>query len=321
MTWKNKNVLITGATHFISSHLAQKLVMSDSNVKAFIRYDYQNAWGSLDRLPVYIKNKIEVIPGSLTNPEAIDYAVENTDIVFHFGVLDMIPLHTNVRDYLEKTIIGTFNVLNAVKRYDVQKLVHISTAEVYGKAKDIPINEECPLKAQSPHISSDISAEKLVEGYYLSENLPVTIVRLFNTYGPIQSKDAIIPTIIVQGLAEQKVFLGNMHAVRDFIYVEDVVEGLMKTAEIPESVGEAINLGSGQGLSIGDLAEKILKLMDKEVEILFDATRIRLQDHGIGRLVADITKANNLLSWQPKTSLDDGLKQTIEWFVKNTNSN
>jgi nucleoside-diphosphate-sugar epimerase len=229
--------------------------------------------------------------------------------------------NTNVRDYLEKTIIGTFNVLNAVKRYDVQKLVHISTAEVYGKAKDIPINEECPLKAQSPHISSDISAEKLVEGYYLSENLPVTIVRLFNTYGPIQSRDAIIPTIIVQGLAKQKLFLGNMHAVRDFIYVEDVVEGLMKTAEIPESVGEAINLGSGQGISIGDLAEKILKLMDKEVEILFDATRIRLQDHGIGRLVADITKANNLLSWQPKTSLDDGLKQTIEWFVKNTNSN
>jgi nucleoside-diphosphate-sugar epimerase len=270
---------------------------------------------------VYIKNKIEVISGSLTNPEATDYAVENTDVVFHFGVLDMIPLHTNVRDYLEKTIIGTFNVLNAVKRYDVQKLVHISTAEVYGKAKDIPINEECPLKAQSPHISSDISAEKLVEGYYLSENLPVTIVRLFNTYGPIQSRDAIIPTIIVQGLAKQKLFLGNMHAVRDFIYVEDVVEGLMKTAEIPESVGEAINLGSGQGISIGDLAEKILKLMDKEVEILFDATRIRLQDHGIGRLVADITKANNLLSWQPKTSLDDGLKQTIEWFVKNTNSN
>jgi len=321
MIWKDKNVLITGATHFISSHLAEKLVMLDSNVKAFIRYDYQNDWGSLDRLPMYIKNKIEVIPGSLTNPEAIDDAVENTDVVFHFGVLDMIPLHTNVREYLEKTIIGTFNVLNAVKKYGVQKLVHISTAEVYGKVKEMQINEKCPLKAQSPHISSDISAEKLAEGYYLSYNLPVAIVRLFNTYGPIQSRDAIVPTIIAQALVEPKLLLGNMHAVRDFVYVEDVVEGLMKAAEIPESVGEAINLGSGQGTSIGNLAEKIITLMDRDVEILFDATRIRLQDHGIEQLVADITKAGDLLSWRPKTSLDNGLKQTIEWFAKYANRN
>ena len=321
MSWKNKKVLITGATHFISSHLAEKLVMLDSNVKAFIRYDYQNDWGSLDKLPVYIKNKIEVIPGSLTNPEAIDDAVENTDVVFHFGVLDMFPLHTNVRDYLEKTIIGTFNVLNAVKKYDVQKLVHISTAEVYGKVQEIPINEKYPLKAQSPHISSDIGAEKLVEGYYLSHNLPAAIVRLFNVYGPIQSRDAIIPTIIAQALVGTKLFLGNMHAVRDFIYVEDVVEGLIKTAEAPESVGEAINLGSGQGISIGNLAEKIMKLIGRDIELLFDATRIRLQDHAIERLVADVTKANDLLGWQPKTSLDIGLKQIIEWFAKHTNSN
>ena len=321
MIWKNKNVLITGATHFISSNLAEKLIMLDSNVKAFIRYDYQNDRGSLDKLPVYIKNKIEVISGSLTNPEAIDDAVENTDVVFHFGVLDMFPLHTNVREYLEKTIIGTFNVLNAVKKYDVQKLVHISTAEVYGKVEEIPINEKCPLKAQSPHISSDIGAEKLVEGYYLSDNLPIAIVRLFNTYGPIQSKDAIIPTIIAQALVETKLFLGNMHAIRDFIYAEDVVEGLMKTAEIPESVGEVINLGSGQGISIGNIADKIVKLMGRDVEILFDAMRIRLQDHGIKQLVADVTKANDLLGWQPKTSLDIGLKQIIEWFAKHTNSN
>jgi dTDP-glucose 4,6-dehydratase len=317
MTWKNKNVLITGATHFISSHLAEKLVMLDSNVKAFIRYDYQNDLSSLDRLPVYIRSRLEVIPGSLTNPEAIDYAVKNTDIVFHFGVLDTIPYsHINARDYLEATIIGTFNVLNAVKKYSVQKLVHISTADVYGKVQEMPISEECPLKAQSPHISGDISAEKLSEGYYLSYNLPVAIVRLFNTYGPIQSRDAIIPTIIAQSLVEPKLFLGNMNAIRDFIYVEDVVEGLMKAAEIPESVGEAINLGSGQGISIGSLAERIIKLLDRDVEIIFDATRIRIQSPDIEQLVADITKANDLLSWQPKTSLDDGLKQTIEFFSK-----
>ena len=317
MTWKNKNVLITGATHFVGSHLAEKLVMSGSNVKAFVRYDYQNDLGSLSRLPVYIKNKIEVIPGSLTNPEAIDDVVKNTEIVFHFGALDTVPYsHINLRDYLEKTVIGTFNVLNAVKKYGVQKLVHISTAEVYGEVKEMPINEKCPLKAQSPHISSDIVAETLVEGYYLSDNLPAAIVRLFNVYGPVQSKDAIIPTIIVQGLVGEKLFLGDMRPIRDFVYVDDVVEGLIKAAETPESVGEAINLGSGQGISIGDLADKIVMLISRDVEILFDATRMRTQSPDIEQLVADITKANHLLGWQPKTSLDDGLKRTIGWFAK-----
>ena len=317
MTWKNKNVLITGATHFVGSRLAEKLAMAGSNVKAFIRYDHHNDLGSLDRLPVHIKNKIEVIPGSLTNPEAIDDVVENTDVVFHFGALDAIPhLQTNLRHHLETTVIGTFNMLNAVKKHRVQKLVHISTAKVYGEVKEMPINEKSPLKAQSPHIGSDITAEKLVEGYYSSDNLPAAIVRLFNVYGSMQSKNAVIPTIIAQGLVGEKLFLGDMRPIRDFVYVGDVVEGLMKAAEAPESVGEAINLGSGQGISIGDLADKIVALIGRDIEILFDATRIRTQSPDIERLVADITKANHLLSWQPKKSLDDGLKQTIEWFSR-----
>jgi dTDP-glucose 4,6-dehydratase len=170
------------------------------------------------------------------------------------------------------------------------------------------------LQALSPHISSDITAEKLVEGYYLSDNLPAAIVRLFNTYGPVQSRDAVIPTIIAQSLVGEKLFLGDMRPIRDFVYVDDVVEGLMKAAETPESVGEAINLGSGQSISIGDLADKIVALIGRDVEILFDATRLRTQSPDIERLVADITKANHLLSWQPKTSLDDGLKKTIKWF-------
>ena len=315
MTWKDKNVLITGATHFVGSHLAEKLVTLGSNVKAFIRYDYQNEQGSLNRLPVHIRNKIEVLSGSLTNPEAIDHAIENTDVVFHFGVLDTIPYSdTHLRDHLEATVIGAFNVLNAVKNHDVGKLVHISTAKVYGEVKEMPINEKSPLKAESPHIASDIAAEKLVEGYYLSDNLPAAIIRLFNAYGPMQSRGAIIPTIIAQSLAGEKLFLGDMRPIRDFVYVDDVVEGLMKAAETPESAGEAINLGSGQGISIGDLAEMVINLIGRDVEILFDATKIRTQSPDIERLVADITKANDLLSWQPKTSLDDGLKQTIEFF-------
>lgn len=314
MAWKNGNVLITGATHFVAAHLAKKLVSLGSNVKAFIRHDYHDDRGSLDKLPLYVRSRIEVILGNLTNPEAIDYAVENADIVFHFGVADMIPSSTNARDYLEKTVIGTFNVLETARRHHVQKFVYISTAEVYGKAESIPINEKCILKAQSPHISSDIGAEKLAEAYYLCHDLPVTIARLFNTYGPIQARDAVIPTIIAQGVIGPELLLGNMHTVRDFVYVQDVVDGLMKMAELPESIGEAINLGSGKRISIGDLAEKIITLIGRDVEILFDATRIRLQSPHIGQLVADVTKASELLGWQPETSLDTGLERTIKWF-------
>jgi len=311
--WK-KNILITGATYFIAVNLAERLVRLGGNVRAFVRYDYCNDSGLLDKLPVYIKNKIQVIHGSLTNPEAIDYAVKDTNVVFHFGMHDMIPSNINAREYLETTVIGTFNILRSASQYRVEKFIHISTAEVYGKVKDIPINEEGSLKAQSPHIGSDISAEKLVEGYYSYHKLPVTIARLFNTYGPMQSKDAIIPTIIKQGLTELKLLLGDMHAIRDFIYVDDVVAGLIKMAEIPESTGETINLGSGQGVSIKELSDKIINLIGSDAEIIFDATRIRLQDHHIGQLVADVTKANNLLEWKPEVSLDNGIEQTIKFF-------
>ena len=311
--WK-KNILITGATHFIAVNLAERLVRLGGNVRAFVRYDYCNDSGLLDKLPVYIKNKIQVIHGSLTNPEAIDYAVKDTNVVFHFGMHDMIPSNINAREYLETTVIGTFNILRSASQYRVEKFIHISTAEVYGKVKDIPINEEGSLKAQSPHIGSDISAEKLVEGYYSYHKLPVTIARLFNTYGPMQSKDAIIPTIIRQGLTELKLLLGDMHAIRDFIYVDDVVAGLIKMAEIPESTGETINLGSGQGVLIKELSDKIINLIGSDAEIIFDATRIRLQDHHIGQLVADVTKAKNLLGWKPEVSLDSGLEQTIKFF-------
>ena len=316
MIWKGRNVLITGATHFIAGHLAERLVVLGSNVKAFVRYDYQNNRGSLDRLPVHIANRVEVLHGSLTNPEAIDFAARDIDVVFHFGALDMLPLYINARDYLEKTVLGTFNVLNAVKQHEMQRLIHISTAEVYGKVADMPINEQSPLKAQSPHVSSDIGAEKLVEGFHLSYGLPVTTARLFNTYGPMQSKGAIVPTIITQGVVGTRILLGNMHPIRDFIYVDDVVSGLVRMAEVSESIGEAINLGSGHGISVGDLAERIMALIGTDIEILFDATRIRPQSSDMEQLIADITKAKELLGWQAETSLDTGLGRTIEWFAE-----
>lgn len=318
MTWKNKNVLITGATHFISGHLAEKLIALGSNVRALIRYDYQHNRGSLDDLPIHVADKIDVLCGGVTNPDVIDFAVKGMDVVFHLGMLDMFPMDINMRDYLEKSIIGTFNVLNAAEKHEIEKFVHVSTAEVYGKVDQMPIKETCSLKAQSPHISSDIGAEKLVEGFYLSYSLPVAIARLFNTYGPIQSKDAVVPTIITQGILGSKILLGNMHTVRDFIYVEDTVDGLIKMAESPNSVGEVINLGSGHGITVEELAEHAMTLIGRDVEILFDATRIRPQTSDMEQLVADITKAKNLLEWKPETSLDAGLQETIEWFSKQT---
>ena len=312
---KNSNVLVTGATHFIGSHLIERLVSLGSQVKVFIRYDYHNDQGILKYLPVHIQNKIEIVSGDLTNPEAIEYATSGVEVIYHLGTVDIIPyLHINLRDLLEANVIGTFNVLNAAKKYKVQKLVYISTGDVYGNVEHAPIDEIQPLSALSPQIATYIGAEKLVEGYHLSEGIPVVITRLFNLYGPTQSKKAIIPTIIAQALVEPKLYLGNMHAIRDFVYVEDVVDGLIKAAETPESIGETINLGSGQGISVGDLAEKILMLIDRDIEILFDATRIRPQSHDIEYLVANITKANELLDWQPSTSLDGGLQHTIDWF-------
>lgn len=313
--WKNKNVLITGATHFIASHLAERLVMMAANVKAFSRYDYQGDYGSLSRLPIHIRKQIELIPGSLMNPEAVDFAVKDADLVFHFGLLDMIYSTVNFRDYLEGTFIGTFNVLNSARKLDVKKFIHISNAEVYGKVEEMPIHEDFTLKAQSLSSSGDIGAEKLVEAYRATYNMPLSIARVFNAYGPIQSKDAVIPTIIEQALVGDKILLGNMHSIRDFVYVGDVVEGLIRMAELFESEGQAINIGSGQGTSINDLAEQIISLIGRGVEIVFDATRIRLQPD-IEQQVADITKAKKLLGWHPGVSLSVGLKRTIDWFAE-----
>ncbi|HGJ64147.1 TPA: NAD-dependent epimerase/dehydratase family protein [bacterium] len=317
MGWRNEKVLITGADHFVAIHLTEQLVKLGSKVKVLIRNDYQGSMGGLERLPAYIRNNIQIIFGNLTNPDIVDYVTKDIDIVFHFGILDSIPSNPiNIRGYLEGTLIGTYNVLNSAKNSKVKKLIHISTAEVYGNVKDEIINESCILRAFSPNTGCDIGAEKLVEGFNHLYGMSTTIIRLFNAYGPIQSPRAIIPTIIGQALNETTILLGDMHAIRDFIYVDDVINGIIRSSENSKLSGEAVNLGSGNGISIGDLADKIINLIGREVEVLFDATRIRLQDQNIDKMVADTSKAKELIGWQPKVSLDDGLNMTIEWFAE-----
>jgi nucleoside-diphosphate-sugar epimerase len=205
-------------------------------------------------------------------------------------------------------------MLNAVKEYGVEKMIQTSSSEVYGTARYSPIDEEHPLQAQSPYSASKIAADKLVESFHLSYNLPLAIIRPFNTYGPRQSARAVIPTIITQALSRDKVFLGAAHPTRDFLYVADTVSGFVKMAEIPDTVGEVVNIGTGTEISIGDLADRIVSLIGKEAEIVLDAERLRPQTSEVKRLIADNSKARKLMGWKPEIPLNEGLKRTIEWI-------
>ena len=320
MNWKGKKVLVTGAGGFIGSHLTEQLVELGAQVRAFVRYNSRNDWGLIEELPMDIRNELAVVAGDLKDPGAVRNVVKDTEIVFHLGALIAIPYsYINPGDVVQTNVIGSLNILNASKEYGVEKIIHTSTSEVYGTAQYVPIDEKHPLQAQSPYAASKIGADKLAESFHLSYNLPVAIIRPFNTYGPRQSARAVIPTIITQALSKDEVRLGAMHPTRDFTYMEDTVEGFIKIAESPKSIGEVINIGFGKEISIGDLADKIVSLTGRNVEITFDATRIRPEKSEVDRLLADNSKAKELLQWEPKISMDEGLRKTIEWISEHIN--
>ncbi len=318
LNWNNKSVLITGAGGFIGSHLTEHLVELRANIKAIVRYNSRNDWGMLELLPNETLDRIKVITGDLKDADAVRHAAEDVDIIFHLGSLIAIPYsYIHPRETIETNILGALNVLMAAKENSIEKVVHTSTSEVYGTARYVPIDEDHPLQGQSPYSASKIGADKIAESFYRSFELPVAIIRPFNTYGPRQSARAVIPTIITQALTKEKIFLGSLHPRRDYTYVVDVVEGFVKVAESPKSVGEVINIGSNFEISIGDLVNKIISLSGKNVEIVADPARVRPQDSEVERLWCDNTKAKRLLGWEPKTSLDEGLKRTIEWISDN----
>ena len=320
LNWTKKTVLITGAGGFIGSHLTEHLVELGANVKAFVRYNSRNDWGLLELLPRQTLDKVEVIMGDLRDADVIRHAAKEVDVIFHLGSLIAIPYsYTNPRETIETNILGALNVLTAAKENSIEKIVHTSTSEAYGTAKYVPIDENHPLQGQSPYSASKIGADKIAESFYRSFELPIAIIRPFNTYGPRQSARAVIPTIITQALTKEKMFLGSLHPTRDYTYVGDLVEGFVKVAESPKSVGEEINIGSNFEISIGDLVNKIISLVGKNVEIVADPARVRPRDSEVERLWCDNTKAKRLLEWEPKTSLDAGLKMTIEWIVDNIN--
>jgi NAD dependent epimerase/dehydratase len=315
---KSKSVLITGAGGFIGSHLTEHLIELGVDLKAFVRYNSRNDWGMLEYLSKEQLNNIEVTSGDLKDYDAIRQVTEDVDVIFHLASLISIPYsYLHPRENVETNVMGTFNVLMAARDCGVEKVVHTSTSEVYGTAQYVPIDEKHPLQGQSPYSASKIGADKLAESFHRSFELPVATIRPFNTFGPRQSLRAVIPTIISQALTKDEIFLGSLEPTRDYTYVKDLVEGFIKVGESPKSIGQVINVGSNFEISIGDLAQKIISLIGRDVEIKQDPSRLRPKSSEVERLWCDNTKAGELLNWTPTKSLDKGLKETINWIASN----
>jgi len=315
MQWADKIVLVTGAGGFIGSHLLENLVKTGARVRAFVRYNSRGDSGLLRLLPPETLNQIEIIPGDLCDQDAINKAVHGCQVVFHLGAMISIPYsYFHPAEVAQVNFLGTLNVLLACHATGVERLVHTSTSEVYGTAQEVPISEIHALQGQSPYSASKIGADKLAESFFNSYDLPVVILRPFNTYGPRQSARAVIPTIITQVLNGKSLKLGYLHSTRDFTYVADTVNGFLRAAQAPNVEGQTFNLGVGQEISIGALAEKIVSLCNRSMEIEQDEARLRPEQSEVMRLLSDNSLARQQLGWEPRISLDDGLLQTIEWI-------
>jgi dTDP-glucose 4,6-dehydratase len=310
-------VLVTGAAGFIGSHLTEALVRRGRRVRAFIRYNSSNSWGWLEASPPEIRREVEVVRGDLKDGDAVRKVVQGTDLVYHLGALIAIPYsYVHPNDFVQTNLVGTTHVLQACRDHSA-RLIHTSTSEVYGTALRVPIDEDHPLQAQSPYSASKIGADKLVESFHLSFKLPVTTIRPFNTYGPRQSARAVIPTIICQALTGDRVKLGALEPVRDLTYVEDTVRGFLLAGEMESGIGQTFNLGTGQGVSIGDLARKIIAIIGRAVAIDADPQRVRPEGSEVMRLISDPSRAGKILGWSPAVGLEDGLRRTVEWIRMN----
>lgn len=314
--WEQKQVLVTGAGGFIGSHLTEALVKAGAKVRVFIRYNSRDGRGNLEDLNPVVLEQIEIIAGDLRDADVIDRSVKGCDTVFHLGALVGIPYsYKNPREVVETNILGTFNILNSGRDHEVSRIVSTSTSEVYGSARYVPIDETHPLQGQSPYSASKIGADKLAESFYASYNLPVVTIRPFNCYGPRQSARAIIPTLITQALACKEIHLGNTEALRDFTFVTDTVEGFIAAARKQEAIGKVINVGSGREISIGELADVIIKTTQSSAKLVIDQTRVRPSKSEVNRLLADNRLAKDVLGWEPQISLEEGIKRTVTWIA------
>lgn len=318
MKLHGKRVVVTGAAGFIGSHLTEQCVHAGARTRALVRYNSAGRRGWLDHSP--LSGEIEFVAGDIRDPECVRDALRDADVVLHLAALIAIPYsYTAPRQYVDVNIQGTLNVLLAAREHSVSRVVHTSTSEVYGTARTVPITEDHPLVGQSPYAATKIGADQLATSFHRSFGTPVVVVRPFNTYGPRQSARAIIPTIISQALAGGPVRLGNLHPTRDLNFVDDTVNGFLAAASADSSVeGEVINLGTGVEVSIGDVARMILDEIDPDLTLESDESRMRPTGSEVERLIASNAKAAQLLGWQPRIALRDGLSRTIEWCRTNS---
>ncbi len=311
----NVPVLVTGAGGFIGSHLTERLVADGAKVRAFVRYTARSDIGYLRLAPPEIRSQIEFVFGDLRDEHAVVEAMRGVDVVFHLGALIAIPYsYVHPREVVETNVMGTLNVLMAAKQHRTPRLVHTSTSEVYGTALRVPIDEDHPLQGQSPYSASKIGADKLVESFARSFEIPAVTIRPFNTYGPRQSARAVIPTIIAQALTRGEVYLGDLTPTRDFTYVADTVDGFVRAATANAVIGDTINLGNDREISIGELARLIIQLIGRPIELKSDPARIRPAASEVRQLHADNRKAKAKLGWWPRTPFEDGLRHTIDWI-------
>lgn len=317
--WKDKKVLVTGADGFVGSHLTQRLLALGADVRAMVYYNSFNSWGWLESFSEDEKNRLEVVCGDVKDPFFTDSAVKGCQVVFHLAALIAIPYsYVAPAAYADTNVKGTINVLEACRRYGVEKMVHTSTSEVYGSAVSVPIAETHPLQPQSPYSASKIGADSVALSYYMSFDLPVALIRPFNIFGPRQSARAVIPAVIIQALAgAEQIKLGAVSPTRDYTFVLDTVEGFLRIAETPDTVGEVTNIGAGFEISIGELAGKIIAACNSKAVVVCDQQRVRPSKSEVTRLLCDNSKAEKLLGWTPEIGLDRGLEQTVDWFRQN----
>jgi NAD dependent epimerase/dehydratase len=313
-TWTGRRVLVTGGEGFIGSHLVEALVREGADVRVLVYYNSFGRWGWLDTLDPQVRDAITILPGDVRDARRVDEAVEDREVVFHLAALIGIPYSYHAAEsYVQTNVTGTFHVAEACRRHGA-RLVHTSTSEVYGTAIRVPIDEEHPLQPQSPYSASKIGADMMALSYWHAHEVPVAVVRPFNTYGPRQSTRAVIPTILAQLYAgATELHLGAVSPRRDFNYVTDTVSGFLALADCDGALGRATNVGSGREISIGDLVEMLAGIVGRSVEIVTDEDRLRPEGSEVERLLCDHSVATRISGWAPAVSLEDGLARTAEW--------
>ena len=316
MTWGGKRVLVTGGEGFIGSHLTERLVRDGAHVRVLALYNPFGRYGWLDPA---VHTDVELLPGDVRDAERVAEAVAGCDVVFHLAALIGIPYsYVAPESYVDVNVHGTVNVAAACRRHGVERMVHTSTSETYGTAIAVPISEDHPMQPQSPYSASKIGADMMALSFHHAFELPVCVVRPFNTYGPRQSTRAVIPTILTQlHRGERKLRLGSTSPTRDFNYVEDTVAGFLAVAECDRAVGEVVNVGSGREITIGDLVRLLVDVTGTDAEIVTENDRLRPGGSEVERLLCDNTRAREWAGWTPKVTLEEGLRRTSDWIADN----